>query len=57
MKDLTYVIDDFRGEISLMGEIKGPPNFYWANFLYCSGFFKVLLVAPYLFKKKICVKG
>ena len=26
--------DDFRGEISLMGEIKGPPIFYWANFLY-----------------------
>jgi hypothetical protein len=27
-------IDDFRGEISLMGEIKGPLIFYWANFLY-----------------------
>jgi hypothetical protein len=26
--------DDFRGEISLMGEIKGPPNFCWAIFLY-----------------------
>ena len=23
---------DFRGEISLMGEIKGNPNFYWAIF-------------------------
>jgi hypothetical protein len=29
-----YTIDDFRGEISPMGEIKGPLIFYWANFLY-----------------------
>jgi len=27
-------IDDFRGEISPMGEIKGPLIFYWTNFLY-----------------------
>jgi hypothetical protein len=27
-------IDDFRGEISPMGEIMGPSIFYWANFLY-----------------------
>jgi hypothetical protein len=30
----VHSIDDFRGEISLMGEIKRPPIFYWANFLY-----------------------
>jgi hypothetical protein len=29
-----YIIDDFRGEISPMGEIKGPLIFYWTNFLY-----------------------
>jgi hypothetical protein len=32
--ELDNSIDDFRGEISLMGEIKGPLIFYWANFLY-----------------------
>jgi len=43
---------DFRGEISLRGEIKGVPNFYWAIFLYWSGFFKLLFFVPNLFKKK-----
>jgi hypothetical protein len=33
-KQNDEAIDDFRGEISLMGEIKGPLIFYWANFLY-----------------------
>jgi hypothetical protein len=34
--ELQYIstIDDFRGEISPMGEIKGPLIFYWTNFLY-----------------------
>jgi hypothetical protein len=42
-------IDDFRCEISLMGEIKGPPIFYWANFLYWSDFFKLISLARNLF--------
>jgi len=43
---------DFRGKISLMGEIYGVSNFYWAIFFYWSVFLKFLLFIPNSFKKK-----